>query len=349
LCTSQTLLQLSNPFPPTNITSSGRDQQDDPNAGSETSGNKDRDLKNDDSHANDRITLSALLTLKLRGIPKGHLPPLTLTSLLTLSPSALSLLHIPPDIQLLWFLAHRSNIPSHPLKKPTDQSLATTRAIFFYRLSETHQFQRYHDVARWNIAIFLALLTKPSKEMDGTSRTFAQAYLHAVLEAHETPTLFAQREAFVSIWKHGPLDLWGRFRSAEMKLLKRRIKALRAEWDEVVQVEAYRWGAGTGEYHALVGRFLGSLIPSQGQGLRRVEQTGEDAGEDALMDEGEKEEVWEGNELVAALRVPYLGDEEESTEVRQQGPPVVDTRLALQAASEVRAEEIMKMIQREFA
>ncbi|KAI8930904.1 hypothetical protein NX059_011919 [Plenodomus lindquistii] len=113
--------------------------------------------------------LTTLLKHKLRAIPPYHLPTLTLTDILQQSCLATHIPNIPPDIQLPFFLRHRALIAladDRPLKSEEAQSSQLTRAIWFYRLDSTRQFQRYHDGVRWNLAMFVALLAISSRSAD---------------------------------------------------------------------------------------------------------------------------------------------------------------------------------------
>jgi hypothetical protein len=123
----------------------------------------------------DHHALSILLTQKLKDIPANHLPPLTLRDIANSTPAATHIPTIPPDIQLTFFLANRPRINRQggiAIKDASEQGLAITRAIWYYRIDEDHQFQRYHDTNRWNVAMFLALLVQddmlPSLSIDLT-------------------------------------------------------------------------------------------------------------------------------------------------------------------------------------
>ncbi|KAF2732908.1 hypothetical protein EJ04DRAFT_578088 [Polyplosphaeria fusca] len=229
---------------------------------------------------------------------------------------------IPPDIQLAYFLAHLSSIPNLPVKSHEFQTLATTRAIFYHRLAPTHQFQRHHDITRFNITLFLALLTAPPESLIPTGHAFAKAYLHAVLEHHSSPTVFEKRDGFVKMWKKSGFDLWTRFRASEKRLLKRVQRERKGDWEEAVE-------EGKGWY---------------GEGMGREKGGKEDGSE--LRDE----EVLEDNELLRALRVPYLGGAEgdDGVEGEKGGETVVDSRVALKVLKECRVGDMLNMLIREF-
>jgi hypothetical protein len=88
------------------------------------------------------------------------------------------------------------------IERDVQQSLAITRAIFFYRLDPAHQFQRHHhNITRWNLALFTALLSLPDKSsanpthMPPADKRFMTSYLAGVMEHHNTPQTFTAREA----------------------------------------------------------------------------------------------------------------------------------------------------------
>ncbi|KAI4657667.1 uncharacterized protein J4E78_006055 [Alternaria triticimaculans] len=117
----------------------------------------------------DQVDLQLLLKNKLQGVPPNHIPAVTLADILDQTPQALNLPNIPPDIQLPFFLYNRATIDryaSRPIKDEEKQSMEITRAIWFYRLDQTHHFQRFHDIMRWNTAIFVALLAQHSQSSD---------------------------------------------------------------------------------------------------------------------------------------------------------------------------------------
>jgi hypothetical protein len=193
-----------------------------------------QDIRNGES---EQTELEEQLKAKLQAIPPYHLPALTLFDILDQTPRAQHLPNIPSDIQIAFFLRNRAIIDRNgggePIKDEVLQSLNITRAIFFYRLNVSRQFQRFHDTIRWNIAIFAALLALPSDKppeapylaprkhgksnhgkmkrppmskdtyIPPAARRFMISYLAAVIEHHNSPTVFEEREAFIKIWKSG--------------------------------------------------------------------------------------------------------------------------------------------------
>ncbi|ORY11726.1 hypothetical protein BCR34DRAFT_587725 [Clohesyomyces aquaticus] len=244
--------------------------------------------------------LQDLLVRKLKGVPCEHISSLTLRDIATLSPNAMSLPSIPPDIQLDFFLRHRATMLLHsdtPLKSKNQQSLTLTRALFFYRLSPTHQFHRYHDSVRWNIFVFLALLaiapdkfTRASRDtttttwtensMDGDGdiegegsggKAFATTYLASVLEHHNSPQNFTLREHFIEIWKFGPWEFF-RFGAAQQKVLRRQCGRVGREMSR--ELVSMREEMGEERYQKLVGKFVGVLVA----GRRDRDQAPEEGG-----------------------------------------------------------------------
>ncbi|OAG11779.1 uncharacterized protein CC84DRAFT_1170625 [Paraphaeosphaeria sporulosa] len=69
---------------------------------------------------------------------------------------------IPADLRLESLLKNQATIDAQSrltIRDVKKQHIDITRAIYFWRFDDLHQFQRYRDSARWNIAIFIALLT----------------------------------------------------------------------------------------------------------------------------------------------------------------------------------------------
>ncbi|KAF1951589.1 hypothetical protein CC80DRAFT_370983, partial [Byssothecium circinans] len=220
--------------------------------------------------------LLTLLNQKLANIPADVLPNLTLADIVTQSRKAIFLPNIPKDIQLPYLLTHRSEITAQynrALKSPSTQSLTLTRAIFFYRLSptSTQQFQRYHDANRWNIAIFITLLSLPQSPLATNpytrthfplpARRFVIAYLAAVLEHHNAPIVFAKREHFVRLWKNSAYDFFEQFKPSQKKLLKDAMKRLSLVWER--ELDVARRCLGCWEYEREVARFVGVLVPGR--------------------------------------------------------------------------------------
>ena len=236
--------------------------------------------------------LQALLTLKLSAVPPYHLPALTLSSILTQSPRTLHIPHTPPDIQLAFFLQNRAIIDTHggrPIKDEEKQNINVTRAIWYYRVDERMQWVRFHDTARWNLAMFAALLAEQEEEQNmahgnrkkrpaesvktkstgfssssltPSARRFIQLYLAAVLEHHNTPSSsFTAREAFVEKWKKTRWDLYTALGGAQKKLMKNRIKALSKEWE--AELDYVLDDMGKDGYERKIAKFVGCVIPGR--------------------------------------------------------------------------------------
>jgi hypothetical protein len=243
----------------------------------------------------EQTDLEELLKAKLQAIPPYHLTPLTLSDILEQTPRALHLLNIPPGIQLPFFLCNRAVVNRYggePVKVEKLQSLDITRTIFFYRLNEGRQFQRFHDTIRWNTAIFVALLALPADDpakapypalrkhdnksngrkmrtppmnkdtyIPPAARRFMIAYLAAVLEHHNSPALFQKRESFIKTWKSSIWDLFGSFGRAQKKLLKNTMKQLTQEWEE--ELDHAERSMGRVRYEEEVAKFVGTIIPGR--------------------------------------------------------------------------------------
>ncbi|KAI4948924.1 hypothetical protein J4E91_005386 [Alternaria rosae] len=266
-----------------------------------------------DNH--DQAELQLLLKNKLHGVPANHLPAVTVADILDQTPQALNIANIPSDIQLLFFLHNRAAIDRNagkPIKDKEKQSIELTRAIWFYRLDEAHQFQRFHDIMRWNTAIFVALLAQQSQSSDqrqslhgeagavdrrrGTIDSyrpgrvttpthaaippaairFIKQYLAAVIEHHNTPTSsFVARESFILTWKTGPWELFTVFGGAQKKLLKNAMKKLSKEWEAELRVAETQLGRE--RYERKIGNFVGGVVPGKRKmGVRAVEALDEE-------------------------------------------------------------------------
>lgn len=184
-----------------------------------------------------------------------------------------SLTSIPSDIGLEFLLKHRATIDEQgrlAIKDPKVQHVDITRAIFFWRLDDMHQFQRYHDSARWNIALFIALLAddRSKPEEAQPARDFAIAYLAAVLEHYDEPATFDKREAFVRLWKSCKYDFFT-FSAAQKATMKKEMKQLTKMWNGRLDRLMNKKLAGLSAletskvYSTLYGRFVGILIPGQ--------------------------------------------------------------------------------------
>jgi hypothetical protein len=294
----------------------------------------------------DQAELQLLLKDKLHGMPTLHLPALTLADILDQTPRALNIPNIPPDIQLPFFLKYRAAIDHYagkPIKDEEKQSLEITRAIWFYRLDEAHQFQRFHDTMRWNTAIFVALLALHSPSNDPphgevgavdhrrapvdsyrpgrvTTPThvpippaairFIKHYLAAVIEHHNAPTSsFTARESFIRTWKTGPWELFTVFGGAQKKLLKNAMKKLSQEWEAELRVAEEQLGRK--RYERKIGKLVGGLLPGKKElGVRGVEVFVKDESvnvqmRDSMLVKQEEGEEAVDNKLLQALLSPY--------------------------------------------
>lgn len=243
-----------------------------------------------DLTASEEQYLKALLKAKLAGVNPYSFPSLTLADILTQSP-AIYLSNIPPDLQVDYFLQNRDRIRSHndlPIKSSSEQPFNITRAIFYYRLDDAHQFQRYHDSSRWNITIFLALLVQNDKSfylpkpppkpqsrcarqdredhddfrLNRYQRDFVTFYLDAVLEHHNNPTEFKKRNRFIQLWKDSPYDMF-KLPSFARNDMKREMKRLKAGFERELDERST-------EYHHQVARFVNVLVPGRkDQGWQR--------------------------------------------------------------------------------
>ncbi|KAF2475437.1 uncharacterized protein BDR25DRAFT_340189 [Lindgomyces ingoldianus] len=294
--------------------------------------------------------LKQLLERKLQGIPFGHVD-ITLEDIANLSLKALQLPNIPPDIQLDYFLRNRSTMLQHfdlPHKSITEQSLTLTRAIFFYRLSERHQFCRYHDPMRWNTLLFITLLTvSPSSFRTLSAKEFAISYLFAVLEHHNNPGRFDMRENFIRVWKSGKYEFW-RFTASQAKVLKRESKRLHEDMERELDIARYQ--VGEAEYIDFVAGFVGSLVPGRKDQRVRCYPGGEEAseenGDDAFgikEDEDEEEKMVHiaDNYMLKALRVPI--QEHDIGEPEECGPEnrVAKIETSIDALKKVKARDIL--------
>jgi hypothetical protein len=223
----------------------------------------------------DKAELENLLKRKLAGTPQNYLPALNFADIVQQPAKAIHFSNIPSDIQLAFLLRNRALIDrasSMSIKRDVQQSLAITRAIFFYRLDPAHQFQRHHDTTRWNLALFTALLSLPDKSsanpthMPPADKRFMTSYLAGVMEHHNTPQTFTAREAFIKRWKNGVWDVYTIFGASQKKLLKKDVKFLNAEWKK--ELDAARRGIGKEECEKRIAKFVGSVVPGRkDQGL----------------------------------------------------------------------------------
>ncbi|KAL6165372.1 hypothetical protein ACJQWK_08601 [Exserohilum turcicum] len=120
--------------------------------------------------------------------------PLTLSDIVRQTAQASTIRNIPPDIQLAFFLGHRDAINrfgDRPVKDEASQSLNMTRVIWFWRLDEARQFQRFHDTMRWNTAMFVALLTLCEVQSRSSYPLGGEMNMDDQVKTgrHDTPTL----------------------------------------------------------------------------------------------------------------------------------------------------------------
>jgi hypothetical protein len=166
--------------------------------------------------------------------------------------------------------------------KSANQPVEITRGLFYYRLDQDHCFQqKYSDTAKWNIAIFVALLvknklTRNQKLNYGESpftikdepKYFMLAFLEAVSEHHDNPATFSKRDEFIREWKKDPLELF--IPSASMKnQLRAAFQALNDKWESHLADLQEKLPAR--EYNKRVRRFVGVLIPGSRE---RIQQFG---------------------------------------------------------------------------
>jgi hypothetical protein len=271
----------------------------------------------------DIASLKRLLQRKLQNIPEFIVPTIKFNDILLKSPHVVHIPSVPSDIQLPFLLRNRASIDRHfgrAIKDENEQSLDVTRAIFFYHLDEAHLFQRHHDIVRWNLAIFTALLfrsvpssTAPpsrkshssvpeAKQITPAARRFMISYLVAVMERHNTPTVFDKREEFVRRWKDSKWDLF-HLSSAQKKVVKKDMKRLSAEWEAALDLASTELGKS--EYGTRIAPFVRCLIPGRTDQSIPREHLSVAMRPDSLPPKAvsmEKEES--KNEFLEALNVP---------------------------------------------
>ncbi|KAF2707861.1 hypothetical protein K504DRAFT_382859 [Pleomassaria siparia CBS 279.74] len=311
----------------------------------------------------DEKKLEALLVRKLAGMPKDHLPILKLTDILGQTPMAAHLLHIPSDLQLTFFLANRSVINANlglAIKDSSQQSLDITRAIFFYRLDTAHQFARYHDSSRWNISLYIALLSLPPHAtsfysptyISPAARRFMLSYLDAVVETHNEPYTFGRREAFIDLWKESAYDFFSIKAASQAKFIRRQTVRLNAEWE--AELDGMRKSMKQDDYKARVVPWVGVLIPGrvdQGRRVVGINAGARGANNTGKQDVRDKSNVEEGrNKLLEALMVPL--DEMEVDVDGQSGSAqyelVCKLPAALAALKNMSAKEMLAALFRMF-
>lgn len=251
---------------------------------------------------------------------------------------------IPVDLQLPFFLRARNFIDASAkvaIKDEREQHIDVTRAIFFYRLSETHQFQRWHDAHRWNVAIFLALLSLPpqsylfrSVRISPTARRFMVSYLAAVLEHHNTPSVFRKREAFVRLWKATSYDFYTFF-SAQQKILKNEMKVLTGMWERRLDEALRRFGRA--QYERVVAPFVGVLIPGRQDQRVPYPFVGHE-------ERGQTGEVLAAGTLLEALRVPLGSHDVMLRDVNSEAVTVTSCRDAICVLKDSMPAEMLRTL-----
>jgi hypothetical protein len=69
-----------------------------------------------------------------------------------------------------------------------------------------------------------------------------ESYLSAVMERHNTPTIFTKREEFIKKWKGSRWDLYQNFKAAQKKLLRREVGLLTKKWEIELDVAIREMG-----------------------------------------------------------------------------------------------------------
>jgi hypothetical protein len=313
--------------------------------------------------------LQSLLRSKLTYVPDHVLPTLTINDIILQAPQALKHAGIPADLQLPFFLRNRTYIDRHggrPIKDHDAQSLDTTRAIFYYSLKEAHQFQRYHDMSRWNMALFTALLAMSTKSKFRSSfkgsrnmpkvehisisaRHLMMTYLAAVMERHNSPAVFDKREEFIRRWKESGWDMFEHLGAAQKKLLKKAMTYLNYMWERELDAALNRMG-GT-EYDRLVAPMVGSIIPGRkDQGLPATTQThlhgfqssASPSPEDMQIDQSDAKEG--KNELLEALRIPIGERRKQDYEYVEDRVTPADTRYAITCMQNVTPADMLPVL-----
>jgi hypothetical protein len=304
--------------------------------------------------------LRRLLEYKLRQIPPAHIPGITLADILQRTQRT-HITNIPHDINLAFLLRNRALIDEHncvPQKEDSGQAEAIARAIWFYRLDTSHQFQRHHDIIRWNITLFTAIITYHNlyqqTDKQGIPRTlksqrdspisraearFITLYLAAVLEAHTNSTVFTARETFIRVWRVSPLVLFSNVKPWAQKTLKRTIRTLSREWDK--ELRRARQEMGAYEYDIRIAPFVGSLVPGRAVGVPYSD-------EGAMGRYGEANVKCEQNEMLNALMVPCpvatQGKSDRTVGQSEDGKLVCGLHAAIYCVQNARPEEMLPVL-----
>jgi hypothetical protein len=314
--------------------------------------------------------LRRLLEYKLRQIPPAHIPGITLADILQRTQRT-HINNIPHDINLAFLLRNRALIDEYncvPQKEDSSQDEAIARAIWFYRLDTSHQFQRHHDIIRWNITLFTALIThhnlyqqtdkqdihRTLKSQRGSpisraAARFITLCLAAVLEAHTNSTVFTAREAFIRVWRVSPLVLFSHVKPWAQKTLKRTIKTLSPEWDK--ELRHARQAMGAYEYDARIAPLVGSLVPGRAIGVPYSDEGAMGRDGKANVEYG-KYGRYEQNELLNALMVPcpVATQSKSDRTVRQSedGEPVCGLHAAIYCVQSARPKEMLPVLMNLF-
>ncbi|KAF1917708.1 hypothetical protein BDU57DRAFT_514106 [Ampelomyces quisqualis] len=308
-----------------------------------------------DLNINDLVHLEAQLERKLERIPMYIVPSLTINDVLLSTLQVLQNPATPPDLQLPFLWRNRATIDrdnAHPIKNDSSQSLNITRAIFFYHMQEAHQFQRYHDTSRWNLALFTALLCvdaiMPAQvSVEHEARLFMISYLAAVMERHNMPTVFYKREEFIKLWKASKWSMFQYFRAGQSKLLKKEMSQLNAEWE--VELDYAMRVMGKREYYVRVAPFVRSVVPGrEDQGQVQIHLEGGAIKEDESSESMEKVDIREKNELLEALMVPLEAEPFKRHQEDQDTMTPVDMSVAIAAMQMVRPGDMLPVLLRFF-
>ncbi|KAH7082575.1 hypothetical protein BKA63DRAFT_403541 [Paraphoma chrysanthemicola] len=306
----------------------------------------------------DLAKLEILLARKLTNIPQYVIPSLTVNDIVHQTPRARHLRAIPPDLQLAVFLGNRQLINrdnDRPIKGERVQSLHTTRLIFYYQLSETHQFRRFHDTLRWNFTLFTAVLhatsspTRRPEQVTPAARRFMVSYLAAVLEHHNTPGLFTAREDFIWRWKSGVYDLFLDLKAAQKKFMAKQMQILNREWEH--ELDCVMREIGHAEYNKRVAPFVGCIVPGRkNQQLpttlldAHFEYSSSSAPDEAAI-EMMNQVKDEQNELLDALRVPLEEAQWQKDAVHEEpGVTPVDLSFALSCVKNSRPKGMLSCL-----
>ena len=185
------------------------------------------------------------------------------------------------------------------------------------------------------------------------------SYLLAVMEHHNEPDIFDQRDAFIALWKSGVWDVFAMFGSGQKKFLKKEMKGLTKEWERELDDAMRRMGRE--EYDSMVARFVGSVVPgrkdqglasrlypctaltTQSWSLDGVENMGVDGMNKVQEEEDDLGELHHmaRNELLEALRVPVDEQGGQQKSVMDQAATITDLRYAISTMQRVRPREIL--------